>query len=101
MTGFKQICSKKITNFAENPNIRMTPCIFNLGTGEIIVILVVVLLLFGARRIPELARSMGKGISMFKQGMNEATSQINEPVDKKADSSTAGNQNQTQGSDAK
>ncbi|WP_297073505.1 twin-arginine translocase TatA/TatE family subunit [uncultured Duncaniella sp.] len=79
----------------------MIPCFLNLGTGELVIIFAVVILLFGAKRIPELARSMGKGISMFKQGMNEATSQINEPVDKKADSSTAGNQNQTQGSDAK
>ncbi|MDE5988254.1 MAG: twin-arginine translocase TatA/TatE family subunit [Duncaniella sp.] len=54
----------------------MTPCIFNLGTGEIIVILVVVLLLFGAKRIPELARGLGKGISQFKQGMNDAVSEI-------------------------
>lgn len=79
----------------------MIPCFLNLGTGELVIIFAVVILLFGAKRIPELARSMGKGISMFKQGMNEATSQINEPVDKKADSSTAGNQNPTQGSDAK
>lgn len=79
----------------------MIPCFLNLGTGELVIIFAVVILLFVAKRIPELARSMGKGISMFKQGMNEATSQINEPVDKKADSSTAGNQNQTQGSDAK
>lgn len=79
----------------------MIPCFLNLGTGELVIIFAVVILLFGAKRIPELARSMGKGISMFKQGMNEATSQINEPVDKKADSSTTGSQNQTQGSDAK
>lgn len=52
----------------------MIPCIFNLGTGEIIVILVVILLLFGAKRIPELARSLGKGVNSFKQGMNDALS---------------------------
>lgn len=80
----------------------MIPCFLNLGTGELVIIFAVVILLFGAKRIPELARSMGKGISMFKQGMNEATSQINEPVDKKADSTAStGSQNQTQGSDAK
>lgn len=48
----------------------MIPCLFNLGTGEIIVILVVVLLLFGAKRIPELARSLGRGVNQFKQGLN-------------------------------
>lgn len=67
----------------------MAPCIFNFGTGEIIVILVVVLLLFGAKRIPELARSMGKGISQFKQGMNDAVSEIKDNTtdnpDKSAD----------------
>lgn len=50
----------------------MTPCIFNLGTGEIIIILIVVLLLFGAKRIPELARSMGRGVRSFKEGMSDA-----------------------------
>ena len=54
----------------------MIPCIFNLGTGEIIVILVVVLLLFGARRIPELARSMGRGVNSFRQGLNEVSDQM-------------------------
>ena len=55
----------------------MLPCIFNLGTGEIIVILIAFLLLFGAKRIPELARSLGKGISSFMPGINDTVSQIN------------------------
>lgn len=54
----------------------MIPCIFNLGTGEIIIILVVILLLFGARRIPELARSMGRGVNSFRQGLNEVSDQM-------------------------
>ena len=41
-----------------------------LGTWEIIVIVLVVLLLFGAKRIPELMRGMGKGVKSFKDGMN-------------------------------
>ncbi len=49
----------------------MTPCLFNLGTGEIIIILIVVLLLFGAKRIPELARSLGRGVRSFKEGMSD------------------------------
>lgn len=56
----------------------MTLCFFNLGTGELMVILLVVLLLFGAKRIPELARSLGKGISSFREGMNGVSEQINE-----------------------
>lgn len=50
---------------------------FSLGTGEIVVILVIVLLLFGARRIPELARGMGKGIREFK----DASSQIKREIE--------------------
>ncbi len=42
-----------------------------LGTWEIIVIVLVVLLLFGAKRIPELMRGMGKGVKSFKDGMKE------------------------------
>lgn len=60
----------------------MIPCFANIGTGELIVILVVFLLLFGAKRIPELAKSIGKGIGMFKQGLNETVNQVNEPVEK-------------------
>ena len=41
-----------------------------MGTWEIIVIVLVVLLLFGAKRIPELMRGMGKGVKSFKDGMN-------------------------------
>lgn len=58
----------------------MIPCLFNLGTGEIIIILVVVLLLFGAKRIPELARSLGKGVNSFKQGMNDVATEIKDPA---------------------
>lgn len=41
----------------------------NLGTGEVILIVLVVLLLFGAKRIPEVARGIGKGVSEFKAGL--------------------------------
>lgn len=42
-----------------------------LGTGEIIVIAVVVLLLFGGKKIPELMRGLGKGVRSFKEGLND------------------------------
>ncbi|HRY97431.1 MAG TPA: twin-arginine translocase TatA/TatE family subunit [Bacteroidales bacterium] len=42
-----------------------------LGSTEIIVIVLVVLLLFGGRKIPELMRGIGKGIKEFRSGMNE------------------------------
>ena len=51
----------------------------NLGMGEIILILLVVLLFFGAKRIPEIAGSFGKGIKEFKKNMNEAQRAITEP----------------------
>ena len=44
---------------------------FNLGTGEIIIIALVVLLLFGGKKIPELMGGLGKGVRSFKKGMNE------------------------------
>ena len=50
----------------------------NLGMTEILVILLIVLLLFGAKRIPEIAGSMGKGITEFKRNMTDAQRQITE-----------------------
>ena len=41
-----------------------------LGWGEILIIALIILLLFGARKIPELMRGMGKGVKSFKDGMN-------------------------------
>lgn len=41
-----------------------------LGTWEIVLIVLVVVLLFGARKIPELMRGLGKGVKSFKDGMN-------------------------------
>ena len=51
----------------------------NLGFPEILIILVIVLLLFGARRIPEIAGSMGKGIREFKKNMTDMERAISEP----------------------
>ena len=43
---------------------------FNLGAGELILIAAVALLLFGPRRLPEIGKAMGDGISSFKKAMN-------------------------------
>ncbi|BAH38972.1 MAG TPA: twin-arginine translocase TatA/TatE family subunit [Gemmatimonas aurantiaca] len=50
----------------------------NFGFGEILIILVIVLLLFGAKRIPEIAGSLGKGINEFKRNISDAQRQITE-----------------------
>ena len=51
----------------------------NFGMSEMLILLVVVLLLFGAKRIPEIAGSLGKGINEFKRNINDAQKQIIEP----------------------
>ena len=58
--------------------MRLTP-LFGLGTPEIILIVLVILLLFGAKRIPDLMKSMGKGVKSFKEGMKEVEKEINAP----------------------
>lgn len=55
----------------------MTTGFLNLGTGELILIAVVILLLFGGRKIPELMRGLGKGVRSFKDGLNEVTEEVN------------------------
>ena len=57
--------------------------LFNLGTGEIIIIAIVILLLFGGKRIPELMRGIGKGVRNFKDGLNDVTDEINKVDEKK------------------
>lgn len=42
----------------------------NLGAGEIIVLALIILLLFGGKKIPELMKGIGKGVRSFKDGMN-------------------------------
>jgi len=48
----------------------------NLGAGEIVIIVLVILLLFGAKKIPELARGIGKGMSEFKKGLKDVENEI-------------------------
>ena len=52
----------------------------NFGFGEILIILVIVLLLFGAKRIPEIAGSLGKGINEFKRNLSDAQKQVMDPA---------------------
>ena len=53
-----------------------------LGGTEVVLILAVILILFGAKKIPELARGMGQGIKEFKKATKEVTDEIqNAPTD--------------------
>ena len=63
---------------------------FRPGTGEIILIIIALLLLFGAKRIPDLARSIGQALHMFRKGMKEEFSDIE---DEKKDSDNGDNLN--------
>lgn len=57
----------------------------NLKPMEIVVIAVVILLVFGGRKIPELMRGLGKGIRGFKEGLNGMTEEINRPLEKQGE----------------
>lgn len=50
----------------------------NLGWGELLIIALVVLLVFGGKKIPELMKGLGKGVRSFKEGMNGPDKEENE-----------------------
>ena len=51
----------------------------NLGPMELFIILVIVLVVFGAKRVPEIGASIGKGIREFKRNISDVDRQIREP----------------------
>lgn len=53
------------------------------GPTELIVILILILVLFGAKRIPEIAQGLGKGIREFKKSVREVQDEIESPTPKK------------------
>ena len=63
----------------------------NLGPMELFIILVIVLVIFGARRVPEIGASIGKGIREFKRNISDVDRQIKEPErDARSDQLNAG-----------
>ena len=44
---------------------------FGLGMGELVIVLVIILVVFGAGRLPEVMGSLGKGVNQFKRGLKE------------------------------
>ncbi len=56
---------------------------FGIGGQELMLILVIILLLFGAKKIPELAKGLGKGIKEFKKSQSEDEDEENNKADEK------------------
>ena len=52
--------------------------LFGLGTQEVLIIALIVLLLFGGRKIPELMKGLGRGVKSFKEGVNEVNETAND-----------------------
>jgi sec-independent protein translocase protein TatA len=64
----------------------ITGILGGLGAPEIILIALIVLLLFGGKKIPELMHGLGKGVSKFKEGMNNMEDEMNKPPQPKKES---------------
>ena len=58
----------------------------NMGVWDWVIILGIILLLFGGKRLPELARALGKSISSFKKGMKEGEEELKRSLDEDKDS---------------
>ena len=84
-----QVLSVFFAKFALNKQkIVMNMCnlllFMGLGTGELVVIALVVLLLFGGKKNPELMKGLGKGVKSFKDGMSEIEKEINDEGESKS-----------------
>ena len=76
-----------------NLDMVITGILGGLGAPEIILIALIVLLLFGGKKIPELMHGMGKGVKSFKEGMNNMEEEISKtPPPKSTDSAASENQ---------
>ncbi len=59
----------------------------NIGITDWVIILLIVLILFGGKQLPELAKSLGKSLSAFKKGMKEGEDELKKSLEDKSDSS--------------
>ena len=62
-------------------NYKIQFAFFNLGPWEILLVLIVVLVLFGAKRLPELARGLGLGINEFRDAVDSSKKEIMDVID--------------------
>ena len=72
--------------------IKLTITIMNLGLPDILLIALVVLLLFGGKKIPELMKGLGKGVKSFKDGVNGIENDINAPLQDKKEETKKSNE---------
>lgn len=56
------------------------PLFLGMRGAQLIFIIVVILLIFGAARLPKIMRNMGRGVHQFKQGLEDAKEEINKPI---------------------
>ena len=62
----------------------LTPLFMNIQGWEVPIIIIVILILFGGKKIPEFMKGLGKGISSFKKGINDIEDEIkSDPTEKK------------------
>ncbi len=61
---------------------------FGMGWPELLLIFVAILLLFGAKRLPEIAQGLGKGIKEFRKAMKETTEDLKNSIDVESDDKT-------------
>ena len=60
----------------------MLPLFLGLRGPQLLIVVLLILLLFGANRIPKLMRSLGKGVHSFKQGVADAEAEMKKPVER-------------------
>lgn len=65
-----------------------TLLLMGIGTQEFLFIILIILILFGGKKIPELMKGLGKGVKSFKEGMNEVEENLKEPDNKKEEVSS-------------
>jgi sec-independent protein translocase protein TatA len=74
----------------------------NIGVGEILLVLAIILVLFGAARLPQMAQSLGRSLTSFKKGLRDTAEDVKDAIkeDATADADTAGSDT-TDNSDSK